>query len=72
MKLLGSKKQAIDKDKNSGSVPKLESVEVVKNDYQQASKVIFTFVANTQFGQLINISPHFPNVEYNRHRFFIY
>ena len=65
MKLLGSTKQVIDKDKSSESVPKLESVKVVlmhcnvaKNDYQQESKVIFTFVPNKQFGQLINISPY--------------
>ena len=31
---------------------------LVKNDYQQTSKVLFTFVPNKQFGQLINISPH--------------
>ena len=31
---------------------------LVKNDYQHASKVLFTFVPNKQFGQLINISPH--------------
>ena len=45
---------------------KLESVEVVvlvhcnlvKNDYQCTLKVLFTFVPNKQFGQLINISPH--------------
>ena len=30
----------------------------MSNNYQQASKVLFTFVANKQFGQLINISPH--------------
>ena len=29
----------------------------VKNDYQHASKVLFSFVPNKQFGQLINISP---------------
>ena len=46
-------------------MPKLESVEVVlvhcnlvNNNYQQASKVLFTFVLNKQFGQLINIAPH--------------
>ena len=51
--------------KNSESVPKLGSVEVilmhcnlVKNDYQHTSKVLFSFVPNKQFGQLINISPH--------------
>ena len=29
----------------------------VKNDYQHASKALFSFVPNKQFGQLINISP---------------
>ena len=44
-------------------MPKLESVEVVlvhcnlvKNDYQHTAKVLFSFVPNKQFGQLINIS----------------
>ena len=44
---------------------KLESVEVVlvhcnlvNKKYQQASKVLFTFVPNKQLGQLINISPN--------------
>ena len=43
----------------------LESVEVVlvhcnlvNNTYLQISKVLFTFVLNKQFGQLINIAPH--------------
>ena len=43
----------------------MESVEVVlvhcnlvKNDYQYTSKVLFSFVPNKQFGHLINISPH--------------
>ena len=31
---------------------------LVKNDYQHTSKVLFSFVLNKQFGQLINISPH--------------
>ena len=66
MKLLGSTKKDVDSDKNSENVPKLESVEVVlvhcnlvKNDYQHTSKVLFSFVPSKQFGQLINISPHF-------------
>ena len=65
MKLLGSTKKDVDSDKNSENVPKLESAEVVlvhcnlvKNDYQHSSKVLFSFVPNKQFGQLINISPH--------------
>ena len=31
---------------------------LVKNNYQHTSKVLFSFVLNKQFGQLINISPH--------------
>ena len=65
MKLLGSTKNVVDKDKNSKNIPKLESVEVVlvhsnlvKNDYQHASKVLFTIVPNKQFGELLNISLH--------------
>ena len=65
MRLLGSTKKDTDGNKNSENVPKLESVEVVlvhcnlvNNNYQQASKVLFTFVPNKQFGQLINIAPH--------------
>ena len=64
MKLLGSTKKDVDNDKD-GDVPKLESVEVVlvhcnlvNNSYQQASEVLFTFIPNKQFGQLITISPH--------------
>ena len=64
IKLLGSTKKDIDKDKDGEDVPKLESVEVVlmhsnlvNNRYQQASKVLFSFVPNKQFGQLITISP---------------
>ena len=56
-------KKGVDKDKEN--VPKLESVEVVlvhcslvENDCQHTSKVLFAFVRNKQFGQLINISPH--------------
>ena len=53
MKLLGSTNKVVDKDKNSENVPKLESVEVilvhcnlVKNDYQHASELLFNFVPN--------------------------
>ena len=31
---------------------------LVNSNYQEASKVLFTFVPNKQFGQLINIAPH--------------
>ena len=64
MKLLGSTSNIIDADKNSENVPRLENFEVVlvncnlvNNIYQQASKVLFTFVPNNQYGQLISISP---------------
>ena len=65
MRLLGSTKKDVDKDKEGKNVPKLGSAEVasahcnlVKKDYQHTSEVLFIFVLNKQFGQLINISPH--------------
>ena len=65
MKLLGSIKKDVDEDKDGQDVPKLESVEdvlvhcnLVNNSYQQASKVLFTFVPDKQFGQSMTISPH--------------
>ena len=69
MQLLGSSKKVIDKNKDGEIVPRLETVEVVlvhcnlvNNNYQQASKVLFTFVPNKQFGQLITITPHSPTM----------
>ena len=62
--LLGSSKKDIDQNKNGEIVPRLETVEVIlvhcnlNNNYRQASKVLFTFVPNKQFGQLITITPH--------------
>ena len=63
MGLLGSSSDTIDDDKNSELVPKLESVDlvlvhcnVVNNNYQQASNVLFTFVPNKKYGQLITVS----------------
>ena len=65
VKLLKSTKKNVDKDKYGENVPNLESAEVVlvhcnlvKNDYQHLSKLLFTFVPNKPSGQLINISPH--------------
>ena len=67
--LLGSSSNAIDSDKDGELVPKLEVVEVVlvhcnlvNNSYQQASKVLFTFVPYKQFGQIVNITPHSPTM----------
>ena len=65
MRLLGSTKKDVEANKNIENVHKLKSVEVflvhcnlVNNNHQQASKVLFTFIPNKQFGQLINIAPH--------------
>ena len=65
MNLLGSAKEDVDKDKDGEGVPKLESVEValvhcnlVNIIYQKAFKVLFTFVPNKQFCQLITIWTH--------------
>ena len=64
MKLLGSTKNKITKDKNGENVPHLEITEVVlvhcnivNNDYQQDSRVWNTFVPNKPFGSLLEISP---------------
>ena len=64
MKLLGSTENKITKDKNGENVPHLEITEVVlvhcnivTNDYQQDSRVLYTFVPNEPFGQLLEISP---------------
>ena len=63
MKLVGSTKKLSYENKDTENVPKLHSVEVVlvhctliKNNCQHTSKVLFTFVPNKQFGQLINTS----------------
>ena len=53
----------ITKDKNGENVPHLEITEVVlvhcnmvNNDYQQDSRVLYTFVPNKSFGSLPDIS----------------
>ena len=64
MKLLGSIKNKISKDKNGENVPYLEITEVVlvhcnmvNNDYQQDSRVLYTFIPNKPFGSLLDVSP---------------
>ena len=64
MKLLGINKSKMAKDKNGKNVPSLEIMEVVlvhcnivNNDYQQDSKVLYTFIPNKSFGQSLDISP---------------
>ena len=64
MEFLGSIKNEITKDKNGENVPQIEITEVVlvycnifNNDYQQDSRVMYTFVPNKPFGSLLEISP---------------
>ena len=59
MKFLGSTK-----DESGENVPQLEVTEVelvqfniVNNYYQQDLRVLYTFVSNKLFGQLLDISP---------------
>ena len=60
MKLLGSTKNKITKEKNGETVLHLEIGEVVlvhcdivNNDYQQDSRVLYTFVPNKPLGSLL-------------------
>ena len=61
MKLLGSTESKITKNKNGENVPHLEVVlfhcGLVNNDYQQDSRILYTFVPNKTFGSLLEISP---------------
>ena len=69
MQLLESSKNVIYKNKDGEIVPRLEAVEVVlvrcnlvNNNYQKASKVLFTFVPKKQFGKLITITLYSPKM----------
>ena len=63
MKLLRSTKSKITSDNNGENVPHLEITAVlvhcniVNNDYQQDLTVLYTFIPNKLFGQLLDISP---------------
>ena len=64
LKLLGSTKSKITKDENGENVSHLEIIEVVlmhcnivNSDYQQDLRVLYIFVPNKYFGQLLDISP---------------
>ena len=63
MKLLGTTKSKIAKNKHGENVPPLEITEValmycnvVNNSYQQNSRVLYTFAPNKSFDQLLNVS----------------
>ena len=64
IKLLGSTKIKINEDENGKNLPHLEITEVVlihfniiSNNYQHNSRVLYTFVPNKSFGQLLDTSP---------------
>ena len=64
MKLLETTESKIPNDENGENVPNLEITEVVlihcnivNNDYQQDSRVLYAFVPNKSFRQLLDISP---------------
>ena len=66
MKLLGSTKSKINKDKNGENVLHLEIVStvvsihcnIINNEYQQDSRVLYTFVPNRSICPLLDISPN--------------
>ena len=64
MKLLGSTESKITKDKNGGNVLHLQIIELVlvhcnlvNNNYQQDSRILYTLAPNKSFGSLLEISP---------------
>ena len=64
MKLLGSAESKLTKDKNDENVSRLEVVELVlvhcnlvNNDCQQDSRILYAFVLNKTYGSLLEISP---------------
>ena len=67
MKLLESTKSKITKYENDENIPHLENTEVVlvhcnivNNNYQHDSRVLFTFIPTKLLGQLLDTSPkHF-------------
>ena len=67
MKLFGSTKKITGKTKNGEKVPSLEVVEVVlvqcnlvDNQYQQKSAVLYTFTHNKSCAYLLNVEPSNP------------
>ena len=57
MNLLGSTKGKITKNENDGNLPRLVLCNIVNNDCQQDSRVLYTFVPKKSLGQLLYISP---------------
>ena len=58
MKLFGSTKKLIDKTKNGEKIEVvLLQCNLVDNQYQQKSEVIYTFLSNKCYAYLLNIEP---------------
>ena len=64
MKLFGSTKKLIEKTKNGENVARFEVVEVVlvqcnlvDNQYQLKSEVLYTFTPNKSYTYLLNVEP---------------
>ena len=64
MKLFGSTKKLIDKIKNGENIPNFEVDKVVLvqrnlvgNQYQQKSEVLYNFMPNKSYAYLLNFSP---------------
>ena len=77
MTLFKSTKNKLTKDENGGNVSRLEINEavlvdynIVNNDYQQDSRVLYIFVPHKLFGQLLDISPK--NLYFGKHLYFLY
>ena len=64
MKLLGNTECKVTKDKDGENVPHLEIVElvlvhcnIISNNYQRDSRILYTFVPNKPFSSFLEISP---------------
>ena len=77
MNLLWITKRKLAKDENGENLLRLEIKEVVlihsdivDNDYQQESRVLYTFVPNKSFGQLLHII--YPRILYFKILYWIF
>ena len=63
MKLLGSTKSKMTKKENGETIFNFEITEllfvqyIINNNYQRNSRVLYTYIPNESFGQLLDISP---------------
>ena len=63
MKLLGSTKSKMTKKENGEKISNFEITEllfvqyIINNNYQRNSRVLYTYIPNESFGQLLDISP---------------